>query len=174
MSRPRKYSDQQIILLKEDYETLNSYRAVGRKWKISSDTVKYLLDSEYRTHKNKNNKDRKDSKRPRITKLPDAKKVLVWGAMKRSREYDIPFNITTENIVVPDICPVLGIPLVYGASIGKPQAGSLSLDRIVPEKGYVPGNIKVISFRANTIKSNATISELEAVLSYVRKGSENG
>lgn len=41
-----------------------------------------------------------------------------------------------------------------------------SLDRVVPSLGYVKGNVRVISFRANRIKSDATADELRAVLSY--------
>ena len=44
-----------------------------------------------------------------------------------------------------------------------------SLDCIIPELGYVPGNVAVISRRANTIKNDATIEELELVLAYMKR-----
>jgi len=54
-------------------------------------------------------------------------------------------------VVVPEFCPVLGIKIVPGRQ-GKGKAtedNSPSLDKFIPEKGYVPGNIAVISWRAN-------------------------
>ena len=42
-----------------------------------------------------------------------------------------------------------------------------SLDRFVPNLGYVKGNIRVISFRANRLKSDATIDEMRQVLAYM-------
>lgn len=44
------------------------------------------------------------------------------------------------------------------------RPNSPSLDRIVPERGYVAGNLRVISNRANTLKNNATIDEMRLVL----------
>jgi hypothetical protein len=38
---------------------------------------------------------------------------------------------------------------------------------MVPSLGYVPGNIRVISMRANRIKTDATADELRAVLRYM-------
>jgi hypothetical protein len=62
-------------------------------------------------------------------------------------------------------CPVLGIPLIVGR--GHARDTSPSLDRIDPTKGYVPGNVAVISHKANTMKSNATIDEIRALLRYL-------
>jgi hypothetical protein len=68
------------------------------------------------------------------------------------------------RIDIPARCPVLGIPLTRGT--GKPADSSPTIDKVVPEFGYVPGNIKVISFRANSIKRDATVDELRRVLAY--------
>ena len=62
------------------------------------------------------------------------------------------------------MCPVLGIPLVIGE--GACSDNSPSIDRIIPELGYVKGNIKVISRRANRIKNDATPDELFKVWQY--------
>ena len=66
------------------------------------------------------------------------------------------------------VCPILGIPL----KINKPRTprdNSYSLDRIDNSKGYVPGNIQIISVKANNMKSNATLEELEALVAYMRR-----
>lgn len=46
--------------------------------------------------------------------------------------------------------------------------GSPTLDRIVPSRGYVVGNVAVISMRANRLKSDASVAELQALVSYTR------
>jgi hypothetical protein len=66
--------------------------------------------------------------------------------------------------VVPERCPVLGIPLAV--STRRCSAGSPTLDRIDSRLGYVQGNVIVVSFRANTIKSDSTLEELAAVLRF--------
>ena len=97
---------------------------------------------------------------------PDFK--ILQAAKRRAKQHGIPFGITRKDILIPEVCPVLGIPLVVGGSRFA-TANSPSLDRIIPELGYVPGNIAVISHKANTIKSNATIEELEAVVAWLKK-----
>lgn len=63
-------------------------------------------------------------------------------------------------------CPLLGIELTYASyeSGGNPPANYASLDRIDPSKGYVEGNVQILSFRANSIKSDATLEELKLIV----------
>jgi hypothetical protein len=92
----------------------------------------------------------------------------MWRSAKmRAKRKNIPFSIDVEDIAIPETCPVLGISLSRAG--GKPGHRSPSLDRIVPEVGYVRGNVRVISHRANTLKLNATVSELEAILTDLRR-----
>ena len=88
---------------------------------------------------------------------------MFYDARKRALANDLPFSIEPDDIIIPAICPVLGIDMMAGG----PRDNVPSLDRIIPSQGYVPDNIRVISFRANRIKSDATASELRAVLKYV-------
>jgi len=92
---------------------------------------------------------------------------MLINAKDRAVKAGIPFNLTEGDIEIPDCCPALGIPLVAGSSRGGTDA-SPSLDRIKPELGYVRGNVRVISGRANRIKSNAAASELEAVARWLK------
>lgn len=78
------------------------------------------------------------------------------------------FNITPQDISIPEVCPVLHIPLRSGHRVGD---ASPSLDRIDSTKGYLKTNTEVISHRANTLKNNATIEELEMVIAHLRKTS---
>jgi len=96
-----------------------------------------------------------------LSKTPEY--VMFYDARKRAHASGVPFSIQPEDIVIPDRCPVLGIALSRDGH----RDSSPSLDRIIPSHGYVPGNVRVISFRANRIKSDATIEELRAVLAYM-------
>lgn len=86
---------------------------------------------------------------------------LLSKARQRSRKFDLPFNITKDDIKIPDFCPVLGIPLYRTNAVSGDN--SPTIDRIVPGLGYVKGNILVVSNRANRIKSNALMWELDRV-----------
>ena len=92
----------------------------------------------------------------------------MWsGAKKRAKGSGVNFSLSIEDIIVPDICPVLGIKIEKG--IGKLTHASPTIDRIHPERGYIKGNIRVISHRANLLKSDATTEELEKVLDDSRR-----
>lgn len=77
--------------------------------------------------------------------------ALWHRAKKRAAAKRLPFSITLKSVVIPETCPILGIPLVIGEGRA-PE--SPSLDRVVPSKGYVTGNCRVISDHANRLKSN--------------------
>ena len=88
----------------------------------------------------------------------------MWSVAKqRAKQRGIEFTITQDDIVIPKVCPVLGINLVLGVGVSKRQGGnknSPSLDRIDPSKGYIPGNVRVISHMANSMKGAASKDEL--------------
>lgn len=83
--------------------------------------------------------------------------ALLERAQERARRAGLPFRLERSHIVVPPTCPAFNIPLV----VGQPRSpASPSLDRIVPARGYVPGNVRVISDAANRLKSNHTPAQL--------------
>lgn len=85
-------------------------------------------------------------------------KTILENSRHRATKDGIPFALTLEDIEVPDLCPLLGIPLVRARK--RATANSPSLDRIVPSLGYVPGNVRVVSSKGNLMKNNATREEL--------------
>jgi hypothetical protein len=89
-------------------------------------------------------------------------KYLFRCAKKRAKRKGFLFNIDVLDIVVPKTCPILGITL--SLSRGKPAENSPSVDRIDSAKGYVKGNVRVISYRANKLKNNATLEELQMIV----------
>lgn len=83
----------------------------------------------------------------------------LWSRAKgRANKHGLPFTITRQDIQIPAYCPILGIELKHGGSLSE-RGSSPSLDKIIPQLGYVLGNIAVISHRANNIKNNATADE---------------
>lgn len=92
-------------------------------------------------------------------------KRLLAFARNRAKLKNIPFDLSIDDIKIPDVCPVLGIPLKKGGP-GKRVDNSATLDRVIPNVGYVKGNVIVISFKANKIKSDATVVELQKVTEF--------
>jgi hypothetical protein len=103
----------------------------------------------------------------------DPRRKIWYNAKNRAKDRDIPFDIEVEDIVIPDICPVLGIPLK--ATVGKGRVSmkdnrnAPTLDRIDSSGGYTKGNVMVISARANFLKNDATLEEMQAILRYMEK-----
>lgn len=88
-----------------------------------------------------------------------APELTIWQrAHRRAASRGVAFSITMQAIVIPPVCPVLGIPIVLGEQRSE---NSPSLDRITPKLGYVPGNVRVISDKANRLKGDRTLSQLE-------------
>jgi hypothetical protein len=96
--------------------------------------------------------------------------ALVRGAKHRAKILGVSFNLSHREIVWPVVCPVLGIPINYGIKGGKQEWGSPSLDRFDPKGGYTKDNVRVVSWRANFLKCNATVSEMEMLVAYLSKG----
>ncbi len=97
-------------------------------------------------------------------------KYLLQHLRARAKAKGLPFDLQASDIVIPTHCPVLGIKLEWG--VGRKASAnhaSPSVDRLVPHKGYVRGNICVISNRANHLKNNATVEELEALIAYMHR-----
>lgn len=91
-------------------------------------------------------------------------RYMLWISAKlRASKANLPFDLSWENIPeIPTICPVLGT-LLGGQKKRGFCPNSPSLDRINPKLGYVKGNIRVISHRANQLKSDGTPEELMLV-----------
>lgn len=98
---------------------------------------------------------------------------MLKAARHRAKVKGIEFSITVSDIKIPAICPVLGMKLKARSARG-PIDCSPSLDRIDSSKGYVPGNVAVISFRANALKRDATLDELKKLVAWLEDVTANG
>lgn len=95
-------------------------------------------------------------------KFPEKYKLKRLKAIAKRKNLD--FNLTEEDIFVPEVCPILGIPIV--SSTISWSSNNPSVDRVDNSKGYVKGNVRVISFKANSLKSNLSLQEIENLYKY--------
>lgn len=94
---------------------------------------------------------------------------MLRRAKGRAKERNLEFNLDVDDVVIPDKCPILGIDLKMhkGRSGGSPN--SPALDRVDNNKGYIKGNVMVMSHLANMMKSSATTEELIRFAEWVIK-----
>ena len=86
---------------------------------------------------------------------------MYKAATKRAKQSGSEFNLDLSDVIIPDLCPYLGIEL--DRHNNKIMDNSPALDRIDNSKGYIKGNVEVISYKANRIKNDSTHSELLAI-----------
>lgn len=105
----------------------------------------------------------------------DYKSFLVHGAARRAKKRGIEFSITVDDLHWPLFCPVLGIRLDYptGEDLGRRWLNdcSPSLDRWDNSLGYIPGNVYIVSWRANRLKADGVPDDLLRVALYASAGS---
>ena len=101
--------------------------------------------------------------------LSNTPQGFLWqGASRRARKNKLPFNIDIHDCKIPLFCPALGIPLKHSSKIG-PTDNSPTLDRLIPEKGYVKGNVRVISNKANRLKNDGNYLDLLRISEWLKK-----
>jgi hypothetical protein len=90
--------------------------------------------------------------------------ALLSKARHRASKAGLPFDLDREwaaeklQHALDNGCPYLGIPIVMDG--GKNDPGCPSIDKVIPERGYVKDNCVIVSYRANTLKRDATPAEL--------------
>lgn len=129
----------------------------GRKWAARN-------RDKTRAYRRKWDAAHPDKRRAIVEAIPHEYKMF-HHTKNKAKARGIKFNLELRDIQIPDVCPVLGIPMRPGSKLV--CDGSPTLDRLIPSRGYVKGNVRVISKRANQIKSDATARELKLVYEYV-------
>lgn len=165
--------------MKENYKRYNNSekrKQAKERWKEKNKDNKELKAKYYEKQKEwynslseedkieLRNKAKESAKKRR---RKDPRQAMLADAKKRSKIKGLEYDLEKEDIVVPDICPVLGIPLFVGE--GSRTHNSPSLDRIDNTKGYTKNNVAVISLRANTLKNDATLEELQLIVKYMEE-----
>jgi hypothetical protein len=96
-------------------------------------------------------------------------KLMLRSVKARALKENITYNLNLDYIksIWPknNLCPIFGCELKRNRK-GQSRNTSPSLDRIIPEKGYVEGNVVVVSFKANRIKNDGTVEDLRKVLHF--------
>lgn len=154
---------------KQAYEQLPEVRA-RRKQQKRSPEAQQRRREQRKTPEAKRKQKEKDRERNQNPKNRDKHRLQVmryalehpeWlfvqRAKARAKRKSAPFSLTPKDIVIPSICPILGIPLEQNEK--EIDDGSPSVDEIIPGLGYVVGNVAIISHKANSIKSDGTAEE---------------
>jgi hypothetical protein len=87
-------------------------------------------------------------------------KRMLWTARRRAKLKGQDFDIGESDILIPEVCPYLKVPMQSSSRRGDSKRFVMSLDRVDTSKGYIKGNVEVISWMANTMKSDASKEEL--------------
>jgi len=90
------------------------------------------------------------------------KKRMLTRLKSRANRNKWEFNLTLNDLVWPEKCPV------FGTLFDESLENAVSVDRIDSHKGYTKDNIWFISYRANRIKNDATLLELELLTQALR------
>lgn len=103
----------------------------------------------------------------RLTDIDWVKRMMFTNAKSRAKQRGICFTVKFEDIYWPEKCPVFKCGFNYSGG-GRGYSHWLpSFDRIDPKQGYVPGNVQIISARANRLKCDANIEELKRLVEYL-------
>jgi hypothetical protein len=146
--------------------------ALAKEWKAANPGA----DLEYMRRWRKANPERNKATalKARIKRFACAENRIthtLGQARRRSAESGLAFDIDLSDLLpLPQICPVFGIVLNYKGTGGRGFfMDSPSIDRIDSSKGYIHGNVRVISWRANRLKADATLQELKMLVAYLEQ-----
>jgi hypothetical protein len=146
-------------------KTREEARAYGKEWRARPEV---LIRERARCENFRRDHLEEAAANQKRWRQADPKRYMLYRAKCRAKEKKLEFDITKDDIDLPEICPVLGIQIIYGLS--KQCRNSPTIDRMDCSKGYVKGNVRVISWRANDLKRDASIGELEAIIRYMKDG----
>jgi hypothetical protein len=92
--------------------------------------------------------------------MKNPERTILRKTKVKAKRYHQEFNLTREDIIIPEYCPYLGIKLEIQNRVSNLDSLA-SIDRIDNSKGYIKGNIQIISYKANRCKNNLTLPELK-------------
>lgn len=93
------------------------------------------------------------------TPIKSVEYIIWYRAKESSKRRGLDFNLEVDDIIIPKKCPYLGIELCFDIE-SRGQDNYYSIDRIDSTKGYVKGNVQIISYLANIMKNKATNEQL--------------
>lgn len=94
-------------------------------------------------------------------------KAIFFSTKRRAKIEGINFNLEESDIFIPDKCPILDIKLQMHSDYARDN--SPSIDRLIPNKGYIKGNCFIISYKANRMKQDNSLEDLEKIVKYIQE-----
>lgn len=172
MFKPRIKWESEISNITKMFSEFKTMREVGEYYDVSKQRIKQVC-SKYSI----NTSGKKELKK--VKTIQFAKK---WGTKVASDLYDvqrhkfrakrstakrlgIEWDVDFGDLEWPTHCPILGLEINYFNETT--QENSCSFDRVNSELGYVHGNVRIISWRANRIKNNGTAEEHRKIADYI-------
>jgi hypothetical protein len=144
-----------------------------REYYARPEVVQRLQEYNQRTKEQRSARHREYANRPGVAERIRANRLATpWetrnlrAIRNRCLKEGLDFNLTEDDLKIPDYCPVLGIRLRVGEWHW--HDASPSVDRIDPTGGYVKGNVAVISWRANRMKYNGSVAEFERLIAWMK------
>jgi len=140
---------------------------INNKERISEYKKQYMKDYNLKNkesiaqkRKELHERDRKKyTEHSQTWRLNNPEAAVLMRAKSGAKKRGLAFDITIEDIIIPSVCPYLGVQITNVVGEGKLPTNA-SIDRIDNSKGYIKGNVQIISNKANTMKQDATIAEL--------------
>lgn len=153
---------------KKDKELQQFYSRGDSKNHKRSICIECYNESARQTYKSKQSEDYKKYHSDKTAKWRNnnIEKAMLSRARSRAKNSNLEFNLTIEDIRIPEICPVLGI--VLEKSCGIACDNSPSIDRIDSKSGYTKDNIVFISYKANRMKNDASLQEIEKLYIWMK------
>lgn len=170
----RKKDRERYQKLKEDPEFMEKHREHGRKYKERHKDKVDAYNAEYRMRPEVCEYKREwHQNKQKTLSLENRFKDMLRRCQNRASEKGFPCTITLEYLktLYCEICPLLEIPLNWNSHAEGRDEFTPSVDKIIPELGYIPGNVRIISNLANMMKSYATKEQLltfsKNIISYI-------
>lgn len=135
--------------------TFEKRKQATRAWRKE----RMATDPQYRARENA-----RAAATQRAARRRDPKRFMLVRAKVRAAAVGVPFSLTVDDFDIPSKCPIFGKRL--RVADGKPDDWSPELDRIIPRRGYVAGNVIVVSRRANKMKQDASVNELRLLAAF--------
>jgi len=102
-------------------------------------------------------------------KCTDPRSKMLGRAKSRAKSRKLSFNLTIDDIIIPEYCPILNIKLCCHKGNSGGKKDSPALDRINNQFGYIKSNVRVISHLANMMKSHASEEEMILFAKWINK-----
>ena len=153
-----------LKIARQKYRKTAKYKKYDKSYR-QTENCKLRMYNYTRTDEYKN--------KQKIIRTNNKEYCIYKQAKRRASLKNLDFTITIDDIIIPKICPVLGIPIIKNGEKGNENEwNSPSIDRINSNLGYIKNNICIISYKANVIKRDGTITEHEKIIDYMQNSKQ--